>query len=69
MVCDTEITSRGSRFIRALTRLVLPPPEGAAMMNRLPCPSLFDILDLFAHLLDQDLQFNGGLGGALIDGF
>ena len=29
---------------------------------------LFDVLDLFAHLLDEDLELDGGLGGLGVDG-
>jgi hypothetical protein len=30
---------------------------------------LLDVLDLLAHLLDQDFQFDGGIGHFGINGF
>jgi len=45
-----------------LTKLDLPAPLGAATTKRFPGKSmrglggLFDVLDLLAHLLDQDLH-------------
>src|SRR3569623_1981715 len=57
----------GSVFSRALTRLVLPAPEGALTMYSMPSLDRgvmvvpfrlsFNILDLFAHLLDQHVEF------------
>ena len=29
---------------------------------------LFDVLNLFAHLFDEDLELDGGLGGLGVDG-
>src|SRR5262245_106036 len=69
----------GSRSSSAATRLVLPPPDGAASTNRQPeaggalvgvgsgaalagapwvlgTASLFHVLHLLAHLLDQHLE-------------
>src|SRR5215213_4274489 len=62
--------SEGSSFKTALMSELLPAPEGAVMTNSLPLP-LLNVLHLFAHLLDQQLQFEraigdlraGGLGG------
>ena len=36
VVCDTDSSMSGSRSSSALTRLVLPAPEGAQTMKRLP---------------------------------
>src|SRR5256885_15201209 len=63
----------GSRSMRPLTMLLLPPPEGAATTNRQPdaggpwvvmvidARCSFDVLHLLAHLLDEDLELQGDL--------
>src|SRR5687767_10215026 len=57
----------GSRARQAFTMLDLPAPEGAATTKRVPRvgsglivwrPPSFDVLDLFAHLVDQHLQLD-----------
>src|SRR5205085_526272 len=63
----------------AFTRLVLPPPDGAATTNRLPAPCAswsarpsgaggsLKVLHLLAHLLDQHLELEGRLRQLGID--
>src|ERR1700712_3111165 len=75
VVWETETRICGWASIRALTRLVLPAPEGAEMMYRVPVLwvmsglALLNVLHLFAHLLDQHLEVDRGLGAARIEGF
>src|SRR5664279_5708543 len=66
-----------SRSSNARVRLVLPPPDGAAITNRLPAGALmpdrsldhsFYVLHLLAHLLDQHLDFERSLGQFCVDG-
>src|SRR5690606_12534359 len=61
-----------SRARQALTMLDFPAPEGAATMNSVPrtgTSSLLNVLHLFADLVDQDLEFDGDVAGARVDGF
>ena len=60
VVYEIENLSSGFLSTSSLTSVVLPAPDGAAITKRL---ALFDILNLFAHLLDQHLEFYSGLGG------
>src|SRR4029453_12150649 len=68
VVWETEGWSCESSSSKALTRLDLPAPLGAATTKRLPGYSMlrpgasFNVLDLFAHLFDQDLHFHRDLG-------
>ena len=58
-----------SRASTALTMLDLPAPEGAATMKRVPRMRVrsFDVLDLFADLVDQHLELDRRLRGARVD--
>src|SRR5688572_5687813 len=56
----------GSRAISARTSEVLPAPDGAVITNRRPrsrAAALLNVLDLLAHLLDQDLDVDRGARG------
>ncbi len=44
-------------------------PARQCIKNDQPRTGLLDILDLFAHLLDKYLQFDGSLGGIADYGF
>src|SRR5450432_4443954 len=80
VVYDTDSRMPRSRSSSARVRLVLPPPDGAAITNRFPVGVMqapcrgflaasFDILDLFPHLLDQHLEFQRRLRQLGVDGF
>src|ERR1700675_498090 len=66
-----------SRSSNARVRLVLPPPDGAAITNRLPTGTFirdcsldlsFYVLYLLAHLFDQHLDLERRLRQFCIDG-
>src|SRR3954470_12348555 len=78
VVYETDRRMPGSRSSRARTRLVLPPPDGAATTKRLPrtaarvpvpAAASLNILHLLAHLLDEDLQLERGIRKLGVDGF
>src|ERR1700687_1619807 len=67
----------GSRSSNARVRLVLPPPDGAAITKRLPTGTLmptssldpsFYVLYLLAHLFDQYLDLERRLRQFRVDG-
>src|SRR5690606_32603644 len=70
-VNDTDRQMFRSRARHAFTMLDFPAPDGAATMKRLPrigASPLFNVLYLFADLVDQDLQLHRRLRGAAVDG-
>src|SRR6478752_8091693 len=59
-----------SRLSSASTSVVLPAPEGATTTKRLPeFFALLNVLDLFAHLFDEDLQLHRDARDLVRDGF
>src|SRR5450830_1275745 len=64
VVWDTDGCTCESSSSKALTRLDLPAPLGAATTNRLPGYSirLFYVLYLLAHLLDQHFHVDRDVG-------
>src|SRR3982751_1091577 len=75
VVYETESRMSVSRASSALTSVVLPPPDGAAITNRLPTgtdvgcpvPPSLKVLHLLAHLLDQHLDLERCLRELRID--
>src|SRR5437016_11470774 len=65
VVCDTDTTRCESSSSSDLTRLDLPAPLGAATTKRLPGYSmqgLFEVLHLFAQLLDRHFHLDRDVG-------
>jgi len=62
VVYEIEKRNFGCFVTIACTSVVLPAPDGAAKTNSLPPDLLLDILDLLAHLLDENFQIDSRFG-------
>src|SRR6478672_13974215 len=64
VVMEIDSSSPPWSAIRRRHRLVLPAPDGLATIRRTPRRGVrsFDILDLFAQLFDDGLQFEADSG-------